>query len=91
MIGSALGLAGVVASAVCNAVVSPLLADEEREGLRVLCDIGYYAVFANASVGQSCRVARVFFGRHGGNAWLLEADEGTLGDVLVTPESSVRL
>lgn len=52
MIVTAAGDAGVVAATVVGALVAPLLADEERKGLRELGDVGGDAVFADAAVGQ---------------------------------------
>ncbi len=51
MLGAAVGLAEVVAVAVGDALVAPFLAEEEREGLGVLGDVGGEAVAADAGVG----------------------------------------
>jgi hypothetical protein len=78
-------LAGVVAVAVVNAVVAPLRADEVGQSLRVLCNVGRDAVFADTGVGQGISVAVVLGGGHRVNVGLLEADEGALCPVLVAP------
>jgi hypothetical protein len=78
-------LAGAVTVAVLDAGVSPLLADEVWQGLRVLGDVGSDTVVTDAGVGQSIRVAVVLLGGHGVYAGLLEADERALCPVLVAP------
>ena len=40
-------------------LVAPLLAQEKRQGLRVLCDIGCYSVVADAAVCELVGVAAV--------------------------------
>jgi len=82
---TAVALACVVAVAVGNAVVTPLLADEVRQRLRVLGNVGRETVVAHALVGQVVRVARVGLGGHGADAGLLEADERALRGVLLAP------
>jgi len=89
MIGSALAPAGVVAIAGSHTVVTPSLANEEGQCLRVLRDVGDNAVFAHTRVGQVIRVAGVGSGGHGGHTRLLETDEGTLGFVLLAPVLSI--
>lgn len=79
-------LARVVAIAVVDTVVAPYLAHEEGQGLRVLGDVGDDAALADAVVCELLRIARVLVGSHGGDAGLLEADEGALGLVLLAPE-----
>jgi hypothetical protein len=78
-------LACVVAVAVVAALLAPCLAYEEGESLRVLGDVGDNAVLADAGVCELVRVARVLVGGHGGDAGLLETDEGALGLVLLAP------
>lgn len=52
MLGATVGLTGVVAGgAVGDALGAPFLADEEREGLGELGDVGGLAVGADAGVG----------------------------------------
>lgn len=85
VVGTAAVLAGVVAVASGHTLVAPLLADEEGESLRVLCDVGRDAIVANAGVGQLVRVAFVVLGSRGCDTGLLEADERALSLVLVTP------
>jgi hypothetical protein len=77
--------AGVGTVAGCDALVAPFLADEEGQCLRVLRDVGRDTVIADAAVGQGIRIAFVVLSGHGGDAGLLEADEGALGLVLGTP------
>lgn len=50
-------LAGRVVAAVFNAVVSPLLADEEGQGLGVFGNVWGDTVIANAVVGQGVGIA----------------------------------
>lgn len=50
-------LAGRVIAAVVNAVVSPLLADEEWQGLGVFGNVWGDAVVADTVVGQVVRIA----------------------------------
>jgi len=88
---TASALAGVVAVAVLDASVSPLLADEVWQCLGVLGDVGRDTVLTDARVGQSVGVAVVLLGGHGVDAGLLEADERALGPVLVTPVIPSRL
>jgi len=88
---TASALAGVVAVAVLDASVSPLLADEVWQCLGVLGDVGRDTVLTDARVGQSVGVAVVLLGGHGVDARLLEADERALGPVLVTPVIPSRL
>jgi hypothetical protein len=78
-------LACVVTVAVVAALLAPCLAYEEGESLRVLGDVGDNAVLADAGVCELVRVARVLVGGHGGDAGLLETDEGALGLVLLAP------
>lgn len=78
-------LAGGIVATVVDAVVSPLLADEEGQRLRVLGNVGRDAVVADALVGEVVRVAAVFLRGHGGDARLLQTDEGALGGVLRAP------
>lgn len=87
----AVALASVVALAGSNTLVTPGLADEERECLRVLCDVGNDAILTHAGVGQGISVAVVLLGAHGGDTGLLEADEGALSPVLITPVFCVVL
>lgn len=84
-------LAGRIVAAVGDAVVSPLLADEEGQGLRVLGDVGRQAVVADALVGEVVSVAAVFLGGHGVDAGLLQTDERALGSVLGAPVIPSRL
>jgi hypothetical protein len=78
-------LAGAVTIAVFDAGVSPLLADEVGQGLRVLGNVWGDAVVTDTCVGQSIGVAVVLLGGHGVHAGLLEADERALCPVLVAP------
>lgn len=78
-------LASAVTVAVGNAVVSPLLADEVWQGLRVLGDVGRDTVVTDTGVGQSVGIAVVLLGGHGVDTGLLEADERALCPVLVAP------
>jgi len=88
---TASALAAVVAVAVLDASVSPLLADEVWQCLGVLCDVGRDTVLTDAGVGKSVGVAVVLLGGHGVDAGLLEADERALSPVLVTPVIPSRL
>lgn len=78
-------LASAVTVAVGDAVVSPLLADEVWQGLRVLGDVGRDTVVTDTGVGQSVGIAVVLLGGHGVDTGLLEADERALCPVLVAP------
>lgn len=89
MIGTALVGACIVTVAVLGAVVTPLLADEEGQGLRVLSNVGNNAVLAHAAVGQIVGIARVRLSGHRGDSGLLEADERALCLVLLAPIISV--
>lgn len=75
----------IVTVAVLGAVVTPLLADEEGQGLRVLSNVGNNAVLAHAAVGQIVGIARVRLSGHRGDSGLLEADERALCLVLLAP------
>jgi len=68
------GRASVVRSAVAHALISPLLTDEEGQGLGVLGDVGRGAVAADALEGQGVWIASVLLG-NGGIGGELEADE----------------
>lgn len=91
MVGTASVLAGVVTVAVINAVVAPLLADEEGEGLRILGDVGNDAVLAHTLVGQVIGIAGILGRGHGGDAGLLKANERALSLILAAPVVSVAL
>jgi hypothetical protein len=62
------GSARVVRATVVYALGAPLLTQEERKGLRVLCDIGCYSVIADAVVGEDVGIASVGVGSEGGRA-----------------------
>jgi hypothetical protein len=57
-------LASVIPIALVHTIVAPLCADEVRQCLRVLGDVGGAAVVADAGVGQSVGIAVVLLGRH---------------------------
>lgn len=78
--------ASVVAVAASDTLVTPCLANVERQSLAVLRDVWRDIVFTHASVGKGIRVALVVDGGHGGDTRLLEADEWALSSVLITPE-----
>ncbi len=75
----------VVSIAVCDTLVAPFLANEKGKGLRVLGDIGRDSVGANAGIREVIRAAGVARSGLGGNAGLLQADEGALCLVLLAP------
>lgn len=81
----------VVVAAVFHTLVAPFLADVKGEGLRVFSDVRGYVVLADAGVGECIRVTVILDGGHGGDAGLLEADERTLGFLVITPGLPVRL
>lgn len=91
MVGTARRRACVVTTAVLLALVAPLSADEVRESLRVLSDVGLHAILAHAAVGQGVGVARVVLGGHGVYAGDLEADERALSLILLAPVVSLGL
>jgi hypothetical protein len=72
-------------STVLDAVVSPLLADVERQSLTVLGDVGGHVVLAHAAVLERVGVALVLVGGHGCDAGLLQADQRTLGFLVEAP------
>jgi len=72
-------------SAVLDAVVAPLLADVEGQGLAVLGDVGGDVVLAHAAVLERVGVALVLVGGHGGHAGLLQADERALRLLVEAP------
>lgn len=72
-------------STVLDAVVAPLLADVERQGLAVLGDVGGDVVLAHAAVLERVGVALVLVGGHGGHTRLLQADERALGLLVEAP------
>lgn len=85
MVLTAGALAGRVIAAVVNAVVSPLLANEEGQGLGVFGDVWGDTVVANTVVGQVVGIAVICLCAHGVDARLLEADERALCRVLRAP------
>lgn len=50
-----------------------------------MSDVGSDVVFADAGVDESVRVAVVLNCSHGSYIWLLKADEGALGLLIITP------
>lgn len=82
---AAVALAGRIIAAVGNTVVSPLLADEEGQGLGVLGNVWRDTIVADAVVGQVVGIAVICLCSHGGDARLLETDERALCRVLRAP------
>jgi len=85
VVGAASVGAGIVLATGVNALVTPFLADEEGDGLRVFGDVGGDSGLADAAVGEVLRFTGVRLGG-GVVTGVLEADQRALGHLLLTPE-----
>lgn len=89
MVLSAGVLAGIVVSAVLDAVVAPFGADVVWDGLRVFGNIGANIVRAHTAVDESLGIAVVGNSVQLGDAGLLEADERALRLLVPAPGLSI--